>query len=76
MDINDNIDSPFELKISFNKLLEEYETLAKSEDELVVIRANYVLQIASEYPELREGFSDVSVLEARKDQIKRIERIY
>ena len=72
MDINDNIDSPFELKISFNKLLEEYETLAKSEDELVVIRANYVLQIASEYPELREGFSDVSVLEARKDQIKSI----
>jgi len=72
MDINDNIDSPLELKISFNKLLEEYETLAKSEDEFVVSRANYVLQIASEYPELRNGFSDVSVLGARKDQIKSI----
>ena len=35
MDINDNIDSPLELKISFKKLLEQYEVLTKSEDELV-----------------------------------------
>ena len=72
MDINDNIDSPLELKISFKKLLEEYETLSKSKDEFAVSRANFVLQIANEYPELREGFSNLSVLETRKDAIKNI----
>ncbi|GGZ80098.1 GAF domain-containing protein [Algibacter mikhailovii] len=72
MDINDNIDSPLELKISFNKLIEEYEALSNSEDAFTSNRANYILQLARDYPELRDGFSDVSVLETRKDVIKTI----
>ncbi|WP_298532140.1 GAF domain-containing protein [uncultured Algibacter sp.] len=72
MDINDNIDSPLELKISFNKLLEKYEALAKSDDEFAVNRAKYVLQIAEKYPELRDGFSEISILETRKHEIKSI----
>ena len=72
MDINDNIESPFKLKVSFNKLLEYYETLAKSDDEYSVAKANRILNLANAYPELREGFSDVSVFTEREQVISTI----
>jgi hypothetical protein len=70
MDINDNIDSPLELKISFKKLLEQYEVLTKSEDELVSAKAKSVLSLANEYPVLKEGFSDISILKTREKEIQ------
>ncbi|GAA4888703.1 hypothetical protein GCM10023311_10820 [Flaviramulus aquimarinus] len=69
MDINDNIESPLELKVSFNKLLNLYETLATSDDEFVAAKANRILKTAKAFPELREGFSDMSILEERKKEI-------
>ena len=50
MDINDNIDSPLELKISFKKLLEQYEILIKSEDDLVSAKAKSILNLAQDFP--------------------------
>ncbi|WP_136480284.1 GAF domain-containing protein [Cognatitamlana onchidii] len=70
MDINENIDSPLELKISFNKLLERYEALSSSENKLIATKAQNVLQIAKKYPELRDGFSDTTVLDKRKEAIE------
>ncbi|SFZ89395.1 hypothetical protein SAMN05428642_101231 [Flaviramulus basaltis] len=70
MNINDNIESPLKLKISFNKLLEDYETLSKSDDEFIVAKANQILEIANKFPELREGFSDFSTLKVREKEIK------
>ena len=67
--INHNIDSPFELKISFNKLLNHYEDLAESSDEFIAAKAKRVLKTAASYPELREGFSDASVLTLREKEI-------
>lgn len=72
MDINDNIESPLNLKVSFNKLLEQYETLSKGNDEFIADKANRILKTASGYPELRAGFSDVSILEVRKKEIRTI----
>jgi len=69
MDINDNIESPMMLKISFNKLLEHYEKLADSEDEFLSGKAKRVLKSSKPYPELREGFSDTSVLKNREKEI-------
>ncbi|MEC3906772.1 GAF domain-containing protein [Tamlana sp. 2201CG12-4] len=69
MDINDNIESPLQLKISFNKLFEEYETLAKSKDQFIAAKAKSILKIASDYPELRDGFEDVSVFKKREQEI-------
>ena len=69
MDINDNIESPLNLQVSFNKLLKQYETLSKSDDEFIVVRANRILKIADSYPELRTGFSDTSVLVKREKEI-------
>ena len=68
-DINDNIESPFTLKVSFNKFLEHYEELAKSEDEFVAAKARRILKTQEPYPVLREGFSDMSLLDKYKDEI-------
>ena len=67
--INDNVILPFKLNISFNKLLGHYEELVKSDDEFLAAKARRILKVQSEHPILREGFSDVSVLEMYKDQI-------
>ena len=69
MDINDNIESPLNLKVSFNMLLKHYATLAKSDDEFVAGRATRILNIARTYPELEEGFSDFSILKKREKEI-------
>ncbi|GAL66796.1 hypothetical protein [Jejuia pallidilutea] len=69
MDINDNIESPMMLKVSFNKLLEHYEDLADSEDEFLSAKAKRVLKTSELYPELRQGFSDTKVLKDRAKEI-------
>lgn len=68
-DINENIESPFELKVSFNKLLKHYEFLAESKDEFVSAKANRVLKTAKFFPELRDGFSDPNILKEREKEI-------
>ncbi len=69
MDINDNIESPLRLQVSFNKLLQHYETLANSDDEFVAEKATRILKTADNFPELRDGFSDVSMLKEREKEI-------
>ena len=71
-DINDNIESPFELKVSFNKLLNHYESLVRSEDEFISAKAKRVLKTAEAYPELRNGFSNINTLKERKKEISMI----
>ncbi len=65
---------PLRHLISFNKLLERYEAMAKSKDPFLAKRAKEVLDAQAPYPFLREGFSDVSLLEKHKDVIKIILR--
>ncbi|WP_248722074.1 GAF domain-containing protein [Seonamhaeicola sp. ML3] len=68
-DINENIESPLILKVSFNKLLEHYEHLANDEDEFIAARAKRVLKTAEAYPELKQGFTSTQVLEDRSHEI-------
>jgi len=68
-DINENVESPLELKVSFNKLLKHYETLAKNEDEFISAKAKRVLKTAEAYPQLRDGFSNPSILKEREKEI-------
>ncbi|MFD2822898.1 GAF domain-containing protein [Lacinutrix iliipiscaria] len=63
-------ESPMLLKISFNKLLEQYEDLANHSDEFISKKAKRVLNTAAAYPELREGFTDYSLLHKYKDEIQ------
>ena len=68
-DINDNIESPFILKISFNKLLMYYEYLSRSEDEFMAAKAKRVLKAQKPHPILRDGFSDMSCVETYRNEI-------
>jgi len=65
-----NKDMPLQMLISFDKLLKHYDTMAKSDDPLLSSRAKYILETQAPYPELREGFTDVELLEKRKDVIR------
>jgi len=70
MDINDNIESPFKLKVSFNKLIKRYEALKESANSTVAQRSEDVLKTAEQFPELRDGISDISVLKKREKEIE------
>jgi len=61
---------PLEMLISFDKLLQQYDTMARSDDPLLSSRAKYVLETQAPYPELRDGFSDIKLLEKHKDIIR------
>jgi len=67
--INDNILLPFELKISFNKLLNYYEKLEKNEDEFLAAKARRILNTQKNIPILRDGFSDLSYLKTYNKEI-------
>ncbi|RAJ15129.1 GAF domain-containing protein [Olleya aquimaris] len=69
-DLNDNTNLPFSLQVSFNKLIERYEVLAKSKDQFIAARAKHILEVQEPFAELREGFSEVSILNKHKDVIQ------
>ncbi|WP_299128131.1 GAF domain-containing protein [uncultured Winogradskyella sp.] len=72
MDINDNIESPLIIKVSFNKLLNHYEALIKADNDFIAANARRVLKIAEENPILRKGFSDLSVFNDYEKEIEGI----
>ena len=71
-DLNDNLESPFKLLISFNKYLKHYEALSNNEDEFIAAKARRILKTANAFPILREGFSDVSILKKHEKEIRLI----
>ncbi|WP_421808631.1 GAF domain-containing protein [Flagellimonas sp.] len=62
-------ESPLVQLVSFNKLLEHYDEQLKSSNKHLAERAKYVLDAQAPYPELREGFTNLSLLETHKDVI-------
>ncbi len=69
-DLNDNLDSPFILKVSFNKLLSRYEELVESDDKYIAAKAKRILKTQKPFPVLRDGFSEIALLETHKREIK------
>ncbi|WP_308990967.1 GAF domain-containing protein [Mariniflexile litorale] len=72
MDLYEHLESPMIFKISFNELLKTYEQLSNSDDEFLAIKAKRILEIQKPYPDLREGFTDLSLLETYKKPIAAI----
>jgi hypothetical protein len=70
MDNFEHLESPMLIKISFNKLIEKYEELSKSEDTFIAARAKKIVEIQNHHPVLREGFSDLTLLETYKNEIQ------
>jgi hypothetical protein len=67
--LNIDRDSPLALKISFNKLIKHYENKASSTDIITAQKANQILSIADRFPILREGFTDVKLLQKYEEEI-------
>ena len=68
--LQSNIVFPFSVKISFNKLLNQYDQLAKSENALIASKANEILNVAKQSPVLRDGFTDLSYLNTYDQDIR------
>jgi GAF domain-containing protein len=65
-----NKEMPLQMLISFDKLLQQYDTMTQSDDTLLSSRAKYVLESQAPFPELRDGFSDIKLLEKHEDVIR------
>ncbi|MEO9892138.1 GAF domain-containing protein [Aurantibacter sp.] len=61
---------PLQQYVSFNKLLKHYEVVAKGDDEFLAERARFILKAQEPYPELREGFTDISLLQKHEKLIQ------
>ena len=60
---------PLQPLISFDKYLSHYDELVHSENTFLAEKAKKILAAQAPYPELREGFLDVALLEKHKDVI-------
>ncbi|MCO4820430.1 MAG: GAF domain-containing protein [Flavobacteriaceae bacterium] len=69
MNLNNELDSPLIVKISFNKLIQRYEHLVESDDEFIAAKAKRVISTQKPIPELRDGFSDLNLLQKYKKEI-------
>lgn len=67
--LDTSITFPFSVKIGFNKLLEQYDALSNSENEIIAKKAQAILKVAELNPILREGFTDYEELFQYKDEI-------
>ena len=55
--------------ISFEGLLKKYDEHLEGDDPFLATTAERILYAQSEYPELRDGFSDFTLLETYKEVI-------
>ncbi|WP_041557533.1 cell surface protein [Cellulophaga algicola] len=66
----DKLQSPLSQMISFNEILKQYDAMAQSDDSYLASKAKHILAAQAPYPELREGFTDISLLKKYKNVIK------
>ncbi len=69
MDINGNVESPFIMKVAFNKFIEAYTELVESPNKNLAETAKRIVEIGNENPILKQGFTDVDLLDTYKPQI-------
>ena len=65
-------DFPFEIKIGFKKLIDQYEVLASSDNEIVAQKAKSILGYAKEDPRIVDGFDNIEQLLEEKGLINKI----
>ncbi|NNJ88933.1 MAG: GAF domain-containing protein [Eudoraea sp.] len=69
MTAEDTNELPIKLVIGFDKLLRRYDEMAKGSDPYMVKKAKRILDAQAPYPILREGFTDLALLDTYKDTI-------
>ncbi len=63
---------PFKIKVGFKKLLEQYEALASSDNEIVAHKAKSILAYAKQDPRIVDGFDSVEQLSEQEELIEKI----
>jgi len=66
---------PAEMRISFFKVLEKLENMAKDPDKNISGYASRLLKDMEKYPELKEGFKDMNLLKKYKKPIQKLCRL-
>jgi hypothetical protein len=69
MNFNINQESPLEIKVSFQKLIHQYETLKDSDNLIVASTASTILDYVEKHPQLKEEFTGIEQLEAFEEEI-------
>jgi len=72
MEVEHHIESPLIAKISFHKVLETLEEIAGSDVDYRSDYAKALLRHTAPYPELRDGITDLSLLEKHEKLIKNL----
>lgn len=70
MEEEHKVELPLSRLISFNKLLKQYDKMAVGDDKFLAQKAQHILDHQKPFPELREGFTDLNLLDTHKDVIK------
>ena len=70
MKIDFDKDFPIKPLISFDKFLKQYDVMAESDDPLLASKAKQILEVQAPYPELRDGFTDLNLLEKHEELIQ------
>ncbi len=65
-----DIFAPFEIYVGFDKFLKNYEQMLHSNSKFQVSKAEEILAVVEKHPELKNGFSDLNLLDTYKDEIK------
>lgn len=69
MDLENEIELPLKSLISFDKLLKQYDKMAVGDDEFLAQKAQFILNYQKPFPELRDGFTDLTLLNTHKKAI-------
>jgi len=62
MAFDSHTETPLVQLISFNKLLQQYDAMVNSDDAFLASKARRILEAQKPFPELRDGFTDVTLL--------------
>jgi len=70
-----NIPFPSIPKISFFKVIEKLEEMKTDKDPAVAIYAKTLLQEVEQFPILKEGFEDLTLIKKYRDPIDKLSRV-
>lgn len=68
------VDFPAIMQVSFFKQIEQLEAQARGDDEAQAAYAKELLKVVDQYPELRDGISDINKLEDYQEPIQKLAR--
>ncbi|WP_419212767.1 GAF domain-containing protein [Maribacter sp. X9] len=72
MKVEEKMLMPLKYVVSFDKLLQKYEKQLNGDDAFLAATAKRILDAQKEYPILREGFTDFTLLDKYRDVIDKI----